>query len=395
MLTVLRSLPKTVWVLGIVSLLTDVSSEMIHSILPQFLVVSLGASVMTVGAIEGIAEATASFLKVFSGAFSDYLGRRKELAVLGYGLSTCVKPLFALAGSPAWVLVARFGDRVGKGIRVAPRDALVADTTDPSQLGAAYGLRQSLDTVGAFLGPIVAVVLLAEVHQNFRLVFWVAVLPAVLAVGLLWALIEEPKLRQTASKKNPLQWQSLRSLGKSYWGVAIVALIFNLGNSSDAFILLKAAQVGISTPLIPLTLVTMNLSYSLSAYPIGLLSDRLNRRNLLACGLGFYALIYLGFAIATSAWQFWGLTVLYGGYLGMSQGVLLAIVADQVLPGLRGTAFGLISLLTGMALLPASILAGFLWQTVSPAAAFLLGSGCAIVAALLLIGLPMAQHSRE
>lgn len=380
----LKNLPRNVWILGFVSLLTDISSEMIHSVVPLFLVSSLGASVATVGLIEGIAEATASVLKVFSGALSDYWGKRKELAIVGYGLSTFVKPLFALATSPAWILLARFADRVGKGIRVAPRDALVADVTPPSQRGAAYGLRQSLDTIGAFLGPLIAFALLSLSAQNFRLIFWVALLPGVLAVALLTVGVREPK-SPIQTRQNPLRWASLKGLHQQYWGLVGVALLFNLGNSSEAFLLLKAESVGIATPLIPLSLVVMNIAYSLSAYPIGLLSDRLGRMGLLISGFSLYALVYLGFGFAQAPWQMWGLLALYGLHLGMSQGVLLAIVADTVPQALRGTAFGLINLVTGVALLPASLLAGFLWQTVSQQAAFFAGSGFAIAAVILLI----------
>lgn len=383
----LKKLPRSVWILGFVSLLTDISSEMIHSVLPLFLVSSLGASVFTVGLIEGIAEATASVLKVFSGALSDYWGQRKGLAIAGYGLSTLVKPLFAIATTPAWILLARFSDRVGKGIRGAPRDALVADVADPSQRGAAYGLRQSLDTIGAFLGPLFAFGLLSLSVQNFRLVFWVAVLPGVLAVALLAIGIREPKAT-IRPKQNPLQWAALRRLSRRYWWLVGVALLFNLGNSSDAFLLLQAQHIGIVASLVPLSLVVINVAYSVSAYPIGVLSDRIGRTGLLVGGFSLYALTYLGFGFAQAPWQIWGLFVLYGLHLGMSQGLLLAIVADTIPSDLRGTAFGLINLVTGVALLPASLLAGFLWQNVSPQATFVVGSLFAIAATFFLVAIP-------
>lgn len=387
-----KNLPRDVWILGFVSLLTDISSEMIHSVLPLFLVLTLGANSITVGAIEGIAEATASVVKIFSGALSDCWGQRKGLAIAGYGLSTVVKPLFAIASSPAWVLFARFADRVGKGIRVAPRDALVADVTTPDQRGAAYGLRQSLDTIGAFLGPLIAFALLSLSTQNFRLVFLVALFPGFLAVALLAVGIQEPKAPIQTSR-HPLQWSALKRFSRQYWGLVGIALLFNLGNSSDAFLLLKAQQTGIESAQIPLTLVVMNIAYSLSAYPIGLLSDRVSRMGLLAGGLSLYALVYLGFGFAQSPGQIWVLFAFYGLCLGMSQGVLLAIVADNTPSDLRGTAFGLINLVTGVALLPASLLAGFLWKTVSPQATFLVGSGFAISALALL--LQMQLRSRE
>ncbi len=377
-------IPRTVWVLGFVSLLTDISSEMINSLLPLFLVSALGANVLTVGIIEGIAEATASVLKVFSGVLSDYLGHRKGLAVFGYGLSTFVKPLFAVASSPTGVFIARFGDRVGKGIRVAPRDALVADSTTSEVRGAAYGLRQSLDTIGAFLGPLTAFVLMAASQNNFRLVFWLALIPGFLAVALLTAGISEPTETQ-AKRSNPLQWEALRSLGQKYWVLVAVALLFNLGNSSNAFLLLRAEQIGISASLIPLTFVVMNMAYSFSAYPIGILSDRLGRFGLLVSGFLLYALVYLGFAFAQAPWQVWGLFALYGLHLGMSKGLLLALVANSIPANLRGTAFGFLNLAVGIALLPASFLAGGLWETLGEKATFIAGSLLAIAAVLLLV----------
>ena len=381
-----QKIPRSVWILGWVSLLTDISSETIHSLLPLFLVSVLGAGVLTVGIIEGIAEATASVVKVFSGALSDYLGYRKGLAVLGYGFSTLVKPLFALATSPTWVLVARFGDRLGKGIRVSPRDALVADATPPALRGAAYGLRQSLDTIGAFLGPLAAFVLMIVLENNFRLVFWLALLPGLLAVSLLAIGVHEPrKIAEPASRTNPLNGQALQRLDQEYWILVGVALLFNLGNSSDAFLLLRASETGIPAAMVPLTLLVMNLAYSLSAYPIGVLSDRFSRIKLLLGGYLLYALVYLGFAVVQAPWQIWGLFALYGLHLGMTQGVLLALVADRVPLELRGTAFGFLNLAVGVALLPASLLAGGLWQAVGSGATFITGSLLAVGASLVLV----------
>ncbi len=378
-------LPRNVWMLGFVSLLTDISTDMIYSLLPLFLVSTLGASLVTVGLIEGVAEATASITKIFSGALSDYLGQRKGLAVLGYGLSTLLKPLFVLATSPSWVLVARFGDRLGKGIRVAPRDALVADVTMPQVRGAAYGLRQSLDTIGALTGPLIAAGLMAASRQNFRLVFGLALLPGILAVALLVKGVHDsPNPERKLAKANPLHWKHLQSLGKAYWMLIGVTLLFNLGNSSEAFLLLRAQQVGIATALIPLTLVVMNLAYCLSAYPVGLLSDRVGRVGLLTGGLCLYALIYLGFAFLPNIWSAWALFAFYGLHLGLTQGNLLALVADQVPPQLRGTAFGFVNLAAGVALLPASLLAGTLWERLGAQATFMTGSGFALAAAAVL-----------
>jgi MFS family permease len=385
-------IPRTVWVLGFTSLLNDTSSEMIHAVLPLFLTTSLGASALTVGAIEGIAEATASILKVFSGAISDYWQRRKGLAVLGYGFSTAMKPLFLVANSPAMVLLARFGDRIGKGIRVAPRDALVADATDASNRGAAYGLRQSLDTIGAILGPLLAMVLMSATH-SFQSIFALALIPGFLAVAILFLGVQEPRQPYQALKKaNPLHWSTLQRLGWPYWGIVIAAFLFNLGNSSEAFLLLQASHLGINAAQVPLVLVAMNLSYALSAYPVGILSDpvgrvlpyRQSKHQLLLWGWGLYVLIYLGLGFTHSPELFWMLVVLYGLYLGMTQGVLLALIADRVPSDLRGTAFGFLNLSVGVALLPASLLAGWLWQTINPSAAFISGGGLALAAILVL-----------
>ena len=380
-----KKIPRNVWVLGFVSLLTDASSEMIYVVLPMFLVNVLGADVLTVGTIEGIAEATASIVKVISGSLSDYLKNRKILTVIGYGLSTAVKPLFALATNPGWILLARFGDRVGKGIRGAPRDALVADSTEPELRGAAYGLRQSLDSVGAFIGPLLAFVLLSFLGENFRQVFVFSLIPGILSVVLLIVGVQEPKSTTISkSKTNPLNRQSLKKLSRDYWIVVIVALLFNLGNSSDAFLLLKAQQVGIATPLIPLTIMVMNIVYSISAYPVGLLSDRIGRFGLLLSSFLLYAFIYLGFALVQTSWPIWILFAFYGLYLGMSQGILLAMVAERVPATLRGTAFGFFNLATGTALLPASLLGGWLWHFVGSSATFFVGSLFALLATLFL-----------
>ncbi len=385
----LNNIPRNVWVLGFTSLLTDVSSEMIHSVLPLFLISGLGANVATVGLIEGIVEATASIVKVFSGAISDYWKQRKALVVFGYGFSTLMKPLFVVANSPMSVFFARFGDRIGKGIRVAPRDALVADSTAPENRGAAYGLRQSLDTVGAFLGPLFAFALMSTTH-NFRLVFIWALVPAFLGVLLLIVGIKEPEQPYRLLKReNPLRWSVLGRLSTGYWGLAIAALLFNLGNSSEVFLLLQGQHLGIPDSQVPLILVVMNLSYALSAYPLGVLSDRISRQQLLILGWSLAALVYIGLGMAQSSMAVWGLTAFYGLHLGMSQGILLAMISNQVPETMRGTAFGFLNLLVGFALLPASVMAGWLWQTVSPTATFIV-SGLFSISA---VGLLMFQKS--
>jgi MFS family permease len=374
------AIPKTVWVLGIVSFLTDLGSEMITAILPLFLVQELGSSAIDVGWIEGIAEATAAVSKVFSGIFSDWVEQRKLLILVGYGLAAAVKPLIFLSGSTSQILVARFLDRIGKGIRVAPRDALVADVVTADNRGAAYGLRQTLDTAGAFLGPIVAFVVLLLYPGRFRWVFALACLPGLLAV-----LTIVFKLRDTAAEPTPTQFnlQGWRQLPRSFWWLLVSVGLFTLGNSSEAFMILRAQNLGVGLALIPLTVVVMNLSYLLSSYPVGVLSDRLGRNSLLRLGWAFYGLIYLGYAVAWAQWQVWCLFGLYGLYLGLTQGILKAIVADAAPSYLRGTAFGLFNLVVGVMLLPASLLAGWLWQAFSPGTTFVVSAGLTIVAILL------------
>ncbi len=380
----LKNIHRNVWILGLVSLFTDFGTKAIQSILPLFLVSVLGANVSIIGLIEGIAESTASILKLFSGALSDYWGRRKELAILGYGLSTAIIPLFALANSPLWVLVARFGDRLGKGIRVAPRNALVADVTPIEQRGAAYGLRQTLDTIGAFSGPLVATIILLISGQNFRLVFWVALVSGIISVCLLVKGIREtPSSKEKRSKL--IQWDTFQQLGRNYWVLVLAATLFNLGHFSDAFLLLKAQHIGIANAWIPLSMIVMNFSYMLSAYPLGLLSDRMGRKQLLVVAFWLFSLVYLGFAWVQQPQQIWGLFALYGVYLGMSQGILLALVADVTPSELRGTGFGVINLVIGIILLPANLLAGFVWETANPQIPFLLGSFLAILASFILL----------
>lgn len=385
--TSLRSMPRNVWVLGVASLFTDLSSEMIHSILPVFLVAFMGTSVTMVGLIEGLGESIASITKVFSGALSDYLGRRKALVVFGYGLSMCVRPLFALAQTPFWVLIARACDRTGKGIRGAPRDALLADSVALDKRGAAFGLRQSLDTVGAIFGPALAFLLLIMMPGNYRAIMWCAVVPGILAVLVLIFGVEEPCRSKEASRKeleNPLSLSQLKRLGNRFWCLTAAALVFSLGNSSEAFLLLRLRSLGVADMFIPLSLVLMNVVYMLSAYPLGALSDRTGRFQIVLSAFILFAAVYSGFAFADAAWHAWLLLTLFGLYLGMSQGVLRALVADTVPIDLRGTAFGFINLATGVMLLPASLLAGGLWDNVSERAPFAAGSVLAIVAAGIL-----------
>ncbi len=377
-------IPAGIWVLGFVSLLMDVSSEMIHALLPMFMVTTLGASALMVGLIEGMAEAVALIVKVFSGALSDWLGRRKGLAVLGYGLGAATKPLFALAPGIGLVLTARLLDRVGKGVRGAPRDALIADLTPPEIRGAAFGLRQSLDTVGAFVGPLLAVGLMLAWDDDFRAVFWVAVLPGAVAVGLLALGLREPARRGDGARRNPITRANLRRLGGAYWWVVAIGAIFALARFSEAFLVLRAQQSGIAMAFVPLVMVAMNVVYSTSAYPLGRLSDRIGRRGLLTLGLAVLIAADLTLAAATHWGVVLGGVLLWGGHLGMTQGLLSAMVADTAPADLRGTAFGMFNLVSGVAILFASALAGWLWDRFGAPATFVAG---AVFAALALVGL--------
>ncbi len=377
-------LPAGIWVLGGVSMLMDISSEMIHSLLPLFMVTALGASALVVGILEGLAESTALIVKVFSGVLSDYLGRRKGLAVLGYGLGALTKPLFAIAQSVEPVLTARLLDRVGKGIRGAPRDALVADITPPEMRGAAYGLRQALDTVGAFLGPLFAVGLMLLWADDFRAVFWVAVIPGLLAVALLVVGIREPRQPVAARRRNPIRRDNLRRLSPAYWWVVGIGAVFTLARFSEAFLVLRAEQSGIALALVPLVMVAMNLVYSLSAYPLGKLADRMDHRRLLA--LGLVLLVAADLVLALNA--HWSTVLagvaLWGAHLGMTQGLLATMVAATAPADLRGTAFGFFNLVTGMAMLVASVLAGLLWDRLGAHATFLSGAAFALLALIAL-----------
>ncbi|HEV8094738.1 MAG TPA: MFS transporter [Burkholderiales bacterium] len=379
-------MPRAVWMLGFVSLFMDISSELIHSLLPVFMVTELGASMLAVGIVEGIAESTALMMKVFSGALSDYFRKRKVLVVLGYGLGAASKPLFALALSVNWVLAARFMDRIGKGIRGAPRDALIADLAPRRIRGAAFGLRQSLDTVGAFLGPLLAIGLMLLWAGDFRTVFWFAVIPAAIAVLLLVFGIDEPRAGAAGRKpRNPIRWRTLANLGGAYWFVVVAGAIFTLARFSEAFLILRAQQHGLPDTYAPLVLVVMNVVYALSAYPVGRLADRMSHRTLLAYGL--VALIGAdlllaqaqGLALVAAGVAIWGL------HMGLTQGLLAAMVAQTAPAHLRGTAFGVFNLASGIAMLIASVLAGVLWDTLGAAATFYAGAMFSVLALILLL----------
>ena len=375
-------IPTGVVALGFVSMLMDASSEMIHSLLPVFLVSVLGASALSVGVIEGIAEATASVAKVFSGTISDWIGKRKPLVLAGYGLAALTKPLFPLANGVGAVLTARFVDRIGKGIRGAPRDALIADITPATSRGAAFGLRQSMDTVGAFAGPALAVALMAASGDNFRFVFWIAVIPAAAAVAVILFFVREPERPATTShtRRSPINREQMRRLDRRFWGVVAFAAVLTLARFSEAFLLLRADDTGLRARYIPVVLIVMNVAYAASAYPFGRLSDRMSRRWLLAWGIALLIAADLVLAGAGNVVLVMVGAVLWGVHMGATQGILSALVADRAPADLRGTAFGLFNLVTGGALLGASLLAGVLWTAIGPAATFLAGAALSAVA---------------
>jgi len=377
-------LPASIWALGFVSLLMDVSSEMIHSLLPVFLSTGLGASMLAIGLIEGAAEATALMVKVFSGAWSDWLGRRKPLALLGYGLGAASKPLFALATTTGMVLAARLIDRVGKGLRGAPRDALVADLVHPEQRGAAYGLRQSLDTVGAFLGPLVAIALMLLWANDFHAIFWVAVIPALLSVALLAFGVSEPDKPAGAARVNPIRRENLRQLAAPYWWVVGIGALFTLARFSEAFLVLRAQEGGLRVAWAPLVLIAMNVVYAVGAYPFGKLADSVSHRKLLGIGLVVLVVGDVLLAATNQGVVLWGGIALWGLHMALTQGLLATMVADTAPPSLRGTAFGVFNLASGVALLVASALAGLLWDRLGGASTFIAGAAISLLALAVL-----------
>jgi MFS family permease len=366
-------MPGGIWALGFVSLFMDVSSEMIHGLLPVFLTSVLGASTEMVGLIEGVGEATASISKLFSGWASDKLGKRKALTVIGYGLGALSKPLFALAPASSLVLAARFSDRVGKGIRGAPRDAMVGDMVSRDLRGAAYGLRQALDTVGAFAGPLIAIALMVTLHDNFRLVFWLALIPGLISVLVLLVAVREPP-HEAAATRIPLKFGDFRTLGAAYWIVVAIGAALTLARFSEAFLILRAQSTGLSLALAPLVLVVMNIVYSLSAYPLGALSDRIDRKLILVLGFATLIVSDIVLAVASNLLGVMAGVALWGLHMGMTQGLLAALVADEAPIDLRATSFGVFNFVSGIALLLASLIAGVLWDTVGPYATFMAGA---------------------
>jgi MFS family permease len=381
----LHAIPRSVWALGFVSMFMDISSEMIHSLLPIFLMSVLGAGATAIGILEGVAEATVLVIKIFSGMLSDWLGKRKVLALVGYGIAALSKPLFPLAGSYSVVFAARLIDRVGKGVRDAPRDALIADLVPEQSRGASYGLRQSLDTLGAVGGPLAASFLMLTSGGSFRFVFWAAVLPAFVSLTVLALLVREPSTpAKPPALRVPLGWPALGAFPPVFWSVVTIGAILTLARSSKAFLVLRAAGLGLQNAYVPLVMVVMNLVYAASAYPAGRLSDRIDRRLLLAVSAAVLVAADVLLAAATGFTWLIGGIALWGLSLGLSQGLLAALVASAAPAERRGTAFGLFNLVSGIALLVSSVVAGELWDRVGAPATFYAGAGFASLALLAL-----------
>jgi len=383
-------MPPGIWALGLVSMFMDISSELIHSLLPVFMTSVLGASMLTIGIIEGVAEATASISKVFSGFFSDWSGKRKAVALFGYALSTLTKPIFPLASSIGWVFVARVADRVGKGIRGAPRDALVADLSPPELRGAAYGLRQALDSLGAFIGPLLAVIFMLLLANDITMVLWLAVIPAVGAVAILALWVHEPEADPRSGKKSfPVLWADIKCLRLHYWLVVALGAVFTLARFSEAFLVLRAENTGFSLAFIPMVMVVMSLAYAVVSLPAGIASDRFRASSMLMTGLFVLVLADIQLAVADSPWSVLGGAALWGMHMGLTQGLLAKLVSDTVPAHLRGSAFGLFNLVSGLALLMASLIAGLLWDLIGPSATFWAGAlfaGTAMLGVMLYWG---------
>ena len=381
-------LPASVWALGFVSLFTDVGSEMVHSLLPVLLAGTLGASALTIGLIEGAAESLVLITKVFSGYISDAFGKRKPLVLLGYGLAAAVKPLFPLAGSVETVVTARLLDRFGKGIRGAPRDALIADVTPAEVRGAAFGLRQSMDSIGAVIGPLLAVGLMVAFLGNIQAVLWFAVVPGLIAVALIVFVVREPAQVERRARL-PISRAGLASLGKPFWMVVVVGGLLSLARFSEAFLILRGSELGLSNSHVPLVLVIMSVVYTLSAWPVGALSDRWSRGGLFAAGMIVLILADAMLALADGPFGVFVGAGLWGLHLGMTQGLLAAMIADTTPVAWRGTGFGVFSLISGIALLIASVAAGALWDLHGPQTTFLAGG---IFALLSVCALPLLQR---
>jgi len=360
----------------------DASSELVHSLLPVFMVSTLGASVTLLGFIEGIAEATAMIIKIFSGILSDYFGKRKLLTLIGYSLAAFTKPLFPLADSIGLVFTARFIDRIGKGIRGAPRDALVGDIAPPEIRGACFGLRQSLDTVGAFIGPLLAIILMMLFTGDIRTVLWIAVIPAFIAVAVLFFGVKEPKEHLANKVRTPIRIRDIHQFGNSYWLLITIAGILTLARFSEAFLVIKAQATGLPIALVPMVMVVMSIAYTLTSYPVGEISDRLNRCTILIIGILLLIASDIALAFTNNLWMLTLGVSLWGLHMGFTQGLLATMVTDTTPSHLRGTAYGIFNLASGIAMLFASIIAGVLWDNYGAAITFMAGAIFASVAAV-------------
>ena len=380
----IRHFPRNVWVAGWVSFFMDVSSEMVYPLVPLFLSSTLGVSKSAVGLIEGLAEATASVLKLFSGALADRFGKNKFLMGLGYGISTASRPLLAMAGGWGMVLTGRMADRTGKGIRTAPRDAIIALSTSPDRLGSAFGFHRAMDTAGAVVGPALALLLLAFWPSDYRLVFWCSILPGIVAVLLIVFFISADGPAPIAREAFTL---SLHGFDSGFMRFMLVIGLFSLGNSSNAFLILKAEQVGMSGGWISAVYLTFNAVYAAMSMPAGMAADRLGRRRIIIAGFGLFTCVYAGAALATTPWHMAGLFVIYGFYMGLTDGVQRAYLATLIPDHRKATGFGLYHMIVGLAILPASVVAGTLWDHVGPAAPFWFGAAMSASAMVLFVAL--------
>lgn len=384
---------KNVFFSGLVSFFMDISSEMIYPLVPLFLANVLGINKSMIGLIEGIAEATASLLKVFSGWFSDRIGQRKNLMLAGYAISTLSRPIIAMAGAWQQVLASRFVDRLGKGIRTAPRDAIIAESTDESHLARAFSFHRSMDTMGAVIGPAIALILLQLYNHNYKMVFWLSMIPGTIAVLIIILFIKEKKRAATAPVGRPRL--TLRHFDGKVKFFILIATLFALGNSSDAFLILRAEQVGIPTVMIPAVYLAFNLVYAMSAIPAGMAADRFGKKRLILLGFILFAGLYYGFAVASSRADIWILFSLYGLFMGLTEGIQKAFLATIIPPDFKATAFGVYATCVGLATLPASLIGGLLWDRVSPAATFYFGAATASLSVLLFLALIAADRTTQ
>ncbi len=387
------AIPRSIWALGFVSLFMDMSSELVHSLLPVFMVTVLSASMTSVGIIEGIAEATALITKVFSGAISDYIGKRKILTVIGYGLAALTKPFFPIANTLSLVLFARFTDRIGKGIRGAPRDALIGEIAPQEIRGACYGLRQTMDTIGAFLGPLLAIFLMWIMADDIRSVLWIAVIPAFISVAILVMAVHEPeKVKNQKKSAKPIIWHEIKTLKPIYWNLVGIASVLGLARFSEAFLIIKAQSSGLPLFLIPVVLVVMNVVYAATSYPAGVISDRVNRKIVLLIGIIFLIAADIFLATADNFLKLWLGIIFWGLHMGFSQGLFAAMIADESPDHLRGTAFGIFNLASGLLMLIASVLAGVLWDQYGSGITFITGAVFSAVAFFWLLFLHLSNR---